>query len=396
MLLITVGLSLLVMQSPPDSLTLSAAVHRALSQRGQVIAASGVVSRARAEHRLAGQIPNPSASYTYTEDPPRQHATVQQSFDWLFRRGLDRGAALASQDAARADSAVTVALVAAETRQAFFRALGSAQSLALLEEESTIADSLSGIAHERLATGDISELEADQLALEAARAHQALSRGREEQDAALANLRRTLVWPADRPLPVLVGHLDAGLDLGDVRALPVAETPSVRGRLADSVSAARRIRGTRVTRIPIPAFEVGLDWDDPTTPNRQLLVVGFSIPLPLWNLGGGELAVAQANALEASGRLAEARSEYVGRAEETRVRMLESARRAKVSRDSLLPAARRIRERTALAYRLGETSIIPLLDALRVERETALSTVEDLLAFQDARATWNSLNGVIE
>ncbi|MEO8200863.1 MAG: TolC family protein, partial [Gemmatimonadota bacterium] len=175
MFLLSAGLSLVLLQGP-DSLTLHDAVTRALTSRGQVFAASAAVRRARAERRLAGQISNPSATYMYTEDTPRQHASIQQSFDWLLRRGADRSAAAARQQAAESDSAVTTAQVAADTRQAFYRALATSQSLALLSEETGIADSLSAIARQRFDTGDISQLEADQLALEAARSHQALSR----------------------------------------------------------------------------------------------------------------------------------------------------------------------------------------------------------------------------
>jgi cobalt-zinc-cadmium efflux system outer membrane protein len=396
-LLLPLGFSLILFQQGgTDSLTLRAAVDHALAARGQVIAAGATIARARAERRLAGQLPNPAASYTYTEDPPRQHVTLQQSFDWLLRSGIDRSAARASQEAAEADSAVTAAQVAADTRQAFYRVLATVQSLVLLEEETTIADSLSAIARERLDKGDISQLEADQLLLESARAHQSLSRGREDHQAALANLRRALAWPPDRELPALSGRLDESLETDSIAVSSSREIPSVRARVADSAAAARRIRSSRASRIPIPALEVGMDWDDPGNSNRKLLVVGVSIPLPLWNVGSADVAVAQANADEAAGLAREAHSEFEGRSQETRIRMSESAKRARVARDSLLPAARHIRERTALAYRLGETSIIPLLEALRVEREVALSTIEELLAFQEARASWNNLIGVVE
>jgi hypothetical protein len=44
---------------------------------------------------------------------------------------------------------------------------------------------------------------------------------------------------------------------------------------------------------------------------------------------------------------------------------------------------------------LGETGVIPLLDALRVERETALEMIQGMVAFQEAQATWTSLVGVV-
>jgi cobalt-zinc-cadmium efflux system outer membrane protein len=385
---------LVILLQGPDSLTAQAAVNRALTTRGQVRASAAAVDRARAGARIAGQIPNPTAGYSYTDDTPRQHFAVQQSFDWLLVRGAAVSAANSSVQAALADSAITAAEIAATTFTAFYRALGAENALVLLSQQLLIADSLSAIARERLRHGDISELEAEQLGLEASRSRQALSRGREDRAAALTQLRRLLVWPETDSLPPLSGDLDAGIDLVTVAALPEVQVPSVRTRLADSVAAGLRHKSAILGRFPVPALEVGIDWDDPTQQGKKLWLFGVSVPIPLWNLSGAQVASARADQDEATALLAEARAELRGRLAETRIRIEEARYRARVDRDSLLPIAQRIRERTARGYQLGETGVIPLLDALRVEREIAISMVDDLMAFQEARATWSSLLGV--
>jgi hypothetical protein len=45
------------------------------------------------------------------------------------------------------------------------------------------------------------------------------------------------------------------------------------------------------------------------------------------------------------------------------------------------------------AYQAGETGILPVLDALRSEREATLQDLRDLLAFQTALADWKTLTG---
>jgi outer membrane protein TolC len=42
------------------------------------------------------------------------------------------------------------------------------------------------------------------------------------------------------------------------------------------------------------------------------------------------------------------------------------------------------------AYQAGETGILPVLDALRSEREAVLAAVQDLLAFQTSLADWKT------
>src|SRR5262249_61064626 len=82
-------------------------------------AASFATGAAREGVRVAGTIPNPVGGYSYTEDEPRQHVSLEQSFDWLLTRGADRGAAQSGVLRAQADSVQAAAAVAAETRRAF-------------------------------------------------------------------------------------------------------------------------------------------------------------------------------------------------------------------------------------------------------------------------------------
>ena len=73
--------------------------------------------------------------------------------------------------------------------------------------------------------------------------------------------------------------------------------------------------------------------------------------------------------------------------------MESSDRRARFARDSLLPEARRVRAGAVRLYEEGRTSVLPVLDALRAEREVARATVAELLAFQEARADLDAVLG---
>jgi hypothetical protein len=61
-----------------------------------------------------------------------------------------------------------------------------------------------------------------------------------------------------------------------------------------------------------------------------------------------------------------------------------------------LPAAASVRARAVRAYQAGETGILPVLDALRGEREVTLGAIQDELAFQAALAEWGALIGRAE
>lgn len=383
-------LALLLGQQPSPALTLDDALRQALSARGRPATAAAVVAEARAQRRLAGQLPNPNASYTRTQDPPRQHLLFDQSFSWLLTRGYARAAAKASVLRAEADSVLTMTTLVRDVQIAFFDALGAAESLRLVTEQVGIADSLARIAQARLQAGDISRLELEQAEQEARRAQQALSEAREGARTASASLSRAIGWSGLAP-PVPTGSLDIGLGTEQLASLGADSLPSVRAAVADSMATAFTLRSTRLGRVPVPSLTAGGDWDDPGRPGRSFSIIGLAIPIPLWNFGGGERGVAQARADLAAAQAREARLEGARALADSRIRLEESGRRAQFTRDSLVPSARALRERAVLAYRAGETSVLQVLDAIRGERDVVLAGVQDLLAFQVARARWLAL-----
>ncbi len=395
MILLLAG-ALLLTQGPTDSLTLAEAQASARAHRGSLRIAAGQVAEARGAVRLAGTIPNPVGQYSYTEDTPRQHVSLEQSLDWLLTRGPDRAAAVAGVARAGADSAQAAADLAADVRSAYFRAIAAAAVRDLTREQLELADSLVRLANERLARGDIALQEQEQLSLEAIRAGQ--RRSQAEQAAAIATTRLAQAIgrsAADHPTPVssLDDGLEAALPLPFDRPGPV---PSVAAAEADSLAAASLVRRARLAGAPLPSLLVGADWDDPGASHTPLAVVGVTIPLPFWHQGRGQVAVADAQLGQRTAALAEARL-FAGQAQaETAIRLRETTRRAVVARDSLIPLARRIRSRAAAAYRAGETGLVLLLEALRAERDVAAESIDELLGWQEARAEWYRVRGVVE
>jgi len=385
--------ALLLQQAP--TVTLEDALRQARQARGRPASAAAGVAEARAERRLAGQLPNPGVTYERTGDSPRQHLFVDQSFSWLLTRGADRAAAAAGVRRAQADSVQTLAELAQDVRIAFFESLGADETLRLIQDQVGFSDSLTRIARARLDLGDISRLEYEQVAQDGRRAQRLLSEQLEAARTAQAALSRAIGWSGAAP-PVPSGALDAGLDADTSLALSPDSIPAVRAAVADSQAAAHTLRSARLGRVPIPSLTAGAEWDDPADPGHTLSVFGFSLPLPLWNSGGADVALASARAGLAAAEARETRLEAVRALAEARIRLIESVRRARFARDSLVPAARELRLRAVAAYRAGETGVLPVLDALRSERDVVITGVQDLQAFQEALARWRALFGRVE
>lgn len=387
----------LLQVSAPDSLTLTEALARARASRGQGAVAAARVAGARAAYRVAGAVPNPIASYSYTESTPRQHVTFDQPFEWLLRRGFDRRAAGAGIERAKADSTQILVELGREVRAGFYRARAASDSERLVQEQSELADSLARLAATRLRAGDISLLEQEQANQEALRARRAVSEARETSRLALAELARAIGW--DRALPpALDGELDTGLDSLPTKSdRPADELPVLRAALADSAVAEAVARSASRGQIPFPSLQGGAEWSDPADAGGgALAVIGLSIPLPLWQHGGGVVAQARAQAAQAAAAVREARLEAARVLSEARIRLDESAHRARFTRDSLVPGAHALRARALRAYEAGETGILPVFDAIRGERDIVLAAIQDLLTYQEARADWYALLGTTD
>ncbi len=385
---------LVLLQDPGDSLSLSDAVARARAARGQVTVTAAQVAEARAALRSAGAITNPTVSYSHSGAVPKEHLLVDQPLDYLLRRGPERAGAESRILGAEADSSRTMAELIRDVRTAFYGALAADISERLIAAQSAQADSVAGIAAARLRAGDISMLEQEQAGLEAARARQALSVAREGARLAEAALGRAIAWTAP-DLPHPTGSMEADLARPVPEFPPTDSLPAVRSAVAESAATAALARSASVARIPMPTLQGGAEWNDPTQPGT-LAVLGIAVPLPLWQRGRGPAAEAEARARAATALSGETRLEAARGLRDARTRIAESGQRARFARDSMLPAAATLRARSVRAYQAGETGILPVLDALRSEREVTLAAIQDEFAYQEALADWDALLGRIE
>jgi cobalt-zinc-cadmium efflux system outer membrane protein len=389
MLMILLGVAILL-QSPGDTISLDQALDRARHARASVVAAAAAVAEARSALRTAGAVPNPTISYSRTESVPRNHLLFDQPLDWLLRRGSDRSAARAGVDRALADSSLAVAGLLREVRSAYFRARASRLAESLVRAQAALADTVARLSAARLRAGDISLLEQEQAAQEAARARQTAAAARETARVDEADLARAIAWDGVPPTPI--GPLDAGLDQLPDTSVDLAALPGVRTATADSAAAAEQARSAARARVPLPTVQSGAEWGDEAQPGA-LRVIGLALPFPLWNLGGSRVDEARARATRASALAREARLDAVRQLRLVRIHLEETSARARFDRDSIVPGAGVLRGRALRAYQAGETGILPVLDALRGERDASLGALQDQLAFQEALADWYAVVG---
>lgn len=379
-----------------DTLTLQQALERARSSRAQVQLARALTSEARSGVGIAGTIPNPQVSYQHTETSYTDEAKVEQRLDWLLSRWPSRAAAQATLRGVEADSVQLIADLARGVRLAFFQTLAAGETRRLIGEQFALADSLLAFAGQRVAAGEISIIEREQFAVEAGRAKQVLLQAEEDERIALVSLGRA-IGRSDMTGVVLVESLESDLDGGPAEDASDASTvPLLRRAVADSASAAHLSAVATLERLPIPSLVLGREWDDRPFSSGSGAIFGLSFPLPLWNIGSANASAAGARARAAAARAAERRLEVTELVDRTSLRLASTRERAVYVRDSLLPRAQRLRTGVARLYRAGEISVLQLFDALRSERDVALTYVKTLLEHQQALAEWLAFRGRTE
>ncbi len=383
-------------QQQPDTLTLARALETARRTRPQLGIIGSLTAEARGRVGMAGAVPNPVLQYKHSETSPTSEANLEQRLDWIFARWPERSAAKAGLRGAEADSARLAAELDREVRIAFYQALAASATQAMATGNASSADSLTAFAARRVSSGDISVIEREQFEVEAGRLRQLLSRAAEAREIAGAALARATGNPASAA-SVLSGTLDADLDKPWPARPGIGELPFLRRAFADSAAELSLYRAANIHRFPIPNLILGRKWDDGSPlAGRANAILGFAVPVPLWNIGSAQVGVARASAQRAAALAGEARLEAERLLDQGESRLVHARARALYARDSLLPRARRLRDGAVRLYRAGQTGVIPVFDALRVEREIALGYIQDLLAWQFARSDWLVLLGRTE
>jgi outer membrane protein, heavy metal efflux system len=383
--------------SPPrtDSITLAVALERARRARPAAGLGRALSAQARGEARIVTAFPNPTLQYERADFEPVTTYRVTQPLAWIVERPSDVAAARATRDRGGADSTQALADLGADVLLAYFEAVAGQEALRVAVALAAVADSVVRLSERRVAAGDISALERDQFAQEALRSRLALSRARESARASTAALSLA-VAPGQVLDLVPRDPLDLGLDdvtLARSRAdsTTVSNLPRVRAALAAARTAEASAAAARWAMLPIPSLFVARECCALEGSNNLL---GFSLPVPLLSQGRELAAERAGTAAVARARAEETRLTEQRRLQAVLARYDESRLRAQLSRDSLAVTAQALRAGAVRLYDEGRTGVLPVLDAIRSERDIMRELIDNLLGFQRARAELGVVLGV--
>lgn len=380
-------------EEAPQRLTLDEAKERARAASPLLDAAREAVAAARGEERQAGAFPNPALVYTHEEtsrsgDTSREDiALVQQRLEIAGQRGLREDAAQLRREAAEAQLAAAERKLDFEVSRAYARAVASERKAAHAREAADAFARAREISAQRRQRGDVSGYEDRRTALEAARYAALRAEAERERRTARAELA-SLLAASPEAAPVLEVPLADALDLAPspsalapLRATALEQHPAIRAAELARRAEDAEARLARRERVPDPTVGLGYKREEMAGVSGSWdgFAAQVSVPLPVWDRGGGAVAAAEAKARGGAAELRRVRRRVALEVERAWSDLRAASTQLEAIRPQLGAEAEAALTAARTAYREGEIALVEWLDAVRAYYEVE-STYADLMA----------------
>ena len=379
------------------------ATERLVRCNPEVLLSNTAIAGARAERQIAGQIPNPQASFgAVSINPQRGIKGSNQEFqiDWLMRidqlieRGGKRGLRIA-----RAESGLLASRwQAAEARRTGLLALSHAWSeLWSSQQREVLLDSalrdfqrIEEVSRIRLDAGDIAQADYSRVVIDLQRIENDRAQAQSDRIRAQQFLGFVLglqTIPTELTLSGPWPALQAGFPDPDPLSLR-PEIASAQAQL-DQASTARTLARRLATR----DVSVGVQADRYPAPAGDGNTVGvyFSVPLFAWHRFEGEIARAETEVTAAQINLQRLRQQAISQQAVLLQDRDIALNRWRRLRENALPLGDRLSSSIRLAYEQRAISLLDMLDSLRVYRLLQADTLEARLQFEKSDALARAL-----
>lgn len=391
-----------VAPDPTGELTLRQAMALAVARNPKLKAFGWEVRRAESRALQAGLWPNPELEIEFEnfggskqfEGTQSLETTVSlaQTFplggDIERRRDVARYATrLAGWDyeAARLE-------VLTDVTQRYVAVLAAERRVTVAGEALDLAREVQTTTGKRIEAGDAPPIEAARASVPVATAQVAVKRAERQLRAARKQL--ALTWASDSPtFDALAGSLD------DIQPPPAADalvayvndSPAV-ARWATDISA-HRAEAQLAEAEAVPDVTGRLGYKHDGADEAGALVVGISLPLPIFDRRQGDTLAARLGATAARQRQREAELRLESMLSESYARLANAYDEAVAIRDVALPPATESFEVTRRAFEKGDLTFIDVLDAERTLVDLRRQHLEALAEYHAAAAEIEGLIG---
>jgi len=370
--------------STNEPLTLESAFARAVAANPLIAAARLKRAINLAGIDVARERPNPEAHAELERETPKQDVGFAVPIELGGKRGRRIAVAQATLEAGEAELAQTIVEVRSQVRRAYFaRSIAEARG-AILDELRQFATRARDAAQARFDTGSAPRLELLQAQLALAEAENEVVGALAAAQAARVQLNALLALPLDTNVP-LATTLDSASALVAGAALQLAQTSNAELAVLDKQIAEARARVGLARSLRTPDITPDVTVTHDSLPE---FLWGWRIAatatIPLFTTHRAGLRVEEATLSQLTAQRAAVLSRITG--EVTSASALAEAERISYQRyrDQILPQAQEVEQMAEESYRVGQTGIASLLQALQTSRQLRLQSIQTAADLQNA------------
>ncbi|WHZ14316.1 MAG: CzcABC family efflux RND transporter, outer membrane protein [Nitrospira sp.] len=352
----------------------------AMQHNPTLAGAEGLVKQSHGQQIAAGAYPNPSVSGSAGRGAIRDPSTgvrvtertviIEQPFEWLGKRQARQEAADAGAAGASAALEETRLSLSADVKVAFYSLLFAQRDAELAAQNVTTVEEVLRTVKARVAAGEATSFDSLKAGVEVQKAQKEVARAQNALLVAKARLNTLTAGSLGKQFSIQ-GEFQVPPQPVDPEALAtqaIEQHPTLRRLTKLAEQAHHTLRLERESRIP----NVTVVGSYHREAGDESLTAGLSVPLPLWYRRQGEIQTA----LGAKHRADAERLRVQNELEQALIQHAQEVRTAqdqlRVFETGLLKQAEQTLTLARTSFRHGAASLLDVLDAQRVYRQTLL------------------------
>ncbi|NGZ97960.1 MAG: hypothetical protein CV089_17865 [Nitrospira sp. WS110] len=352
----------------------------AMQHNPTLAGAEGLVKQSHGQQIAAGAYPNPSVFGSTGPGAIRDPSTgvrvtertviIEQPFEWLGKRQARQEAADAGVEGASAALEETRLSLSADVKVAFYSLLFAQRDAELAAQNVTTVEEVLRTVKARVAAGEATSFDSLKAGVEVQKAQKEVARAQNALLVAKARLNTLTAGSLGKQFSIQ-GEFQIPPQPVDPEALAtqaIERHPTLRRLTKLAEQAHHTLRLERESRIP----NVTVVGSYHREAGDESLTAGLSVPLPLWYRRQGEIQTA----LGAKHRADAERLRVQNELEQALIQHAQEVRTAQdqlqVFETGLLKQAEQTLTLARTSFRHGAASLLDVLDAQRVYRQTLL------------------------
>lgn len=388
--------------SHAQTLTLKAALQRALAASPRLTAAERDIGIAQGQRIQSGALINPEISYEQDNSlgsgiyrGTRSAETtlqISQLFELFGKRDARIAAGQAGLDTATIERSAVRLEVLSETAIAFLNVVGVQRRIQILDEQVAAIDRITPLLQRRVEAGASSVAETGRAEVASA----LVKADRERVKASLATARRELAVLMGDSVPkfgVASGRLDVTGRPPSFQAVIAAIDANPQLVRWTAVYARRNAELLMARLRPYPDVRVSAGWRHFNDTGDDAMRLSVSVPIPVFDQNQGNILSAQQSLAKTRAEREANRNTLIvvaGRAYDS---LQGALRELAILRETALPKSRQASDAISEGYAQGRFSLLELLDAQASTVQARLREQEALHNFHVAVATIEGLIG---